>query len=110
MTILNTDNGCESQAFILVEADLEIPDLSVEIPLEINCFNPQVQLISSSTSNSPLTFEWSTTDGSIVGESEGPTLIVDQNGIYEVVLTDLSNSCTNTATISVEMNLSLIHI
>ncbi|MEM6698903.1 MAG: proprotein convertase P-domain-containing protein, partial [Bacteroidota bacterium] len=47
-----------------------------------------VRYETQGTSNSNITYQWTTTDGNIVGASDGMTLKVDKAGTYKVKVTD----------------------
>lgn len=70
----------------------------VEIPTEnpkITCANPVVTLTSNPIRND-VTYQWTTSDGNILGASNGSSIQVDQGGSYFVEIT-LPSSCKVTS-------------
>ncbi len=104
LNILNTENQCEDQAQITIEENIAIPTLSIEPPLVIDCNNPQININAITAGDPNFTFEWTSSNGNIIGNNNNQMLTVDSDGTYQLLLTNNTNSCTNTAMIDVFMD------
>lgn len=76
----------------------EIPVASIDDPDVIDCDNPEVALTGHSTIAAS-TFLWTTKSGSILGDPGQSSIIVNQAGLYELVVTALT--CKDTAGVQV---------
>ena len=79
------ENGCTSELEIVIEEHQEI-EITFNEP-EIDCATDEVELNSSSDDPSQLSFQWST------GETS-ENIIVNQSGLYQVLIDD---GCTTRA-------------
>jgi gliding motility-associated-like protein len=76
-----------------------IPVASIDDSEMINCDNPTVELTGHS-SISASSFEWTTKTGSITSDPNLSTIVVNQAGFYELVVTALT--CRDTAGMQVD--------
>ncbi len=90
-------NGCTASASVTVLLDIQLPDISIAAADTINCTNPFVTLMCSTTATAP-TFAWAGPNG-FMSNQQNPSL--NQAGAYTVTVTDGQNGCTNTAGTSV---------
>ena len=93
--------GCTSTAQTIVGGDFNTPTASIITPADIDCNNPTVSL-DGSGSSSGVTYLWST------GET---TAIATTNmgaGTYTLTVTNISNGCTDEATVLVNDNSSIV--
>jgi len=96
-------NGCEGTNSTSVAIDTIHPTVNIDQPGTIKCNMPSVTLSAHGTGDSYL---WSTQDGNIVSGSNSPNPTVDAAGTYEVIVTNLSNGCTGTASVMVQNDLA----
>jgi hypothetical protein len=82
-------NGCSASATTIVNADIELPSLSVEPPGILNCNSPNVVLHASSTAPNVL-FGW-VGPNNFTSTLQNPT--VTEPGVYIVGVSG-SNGCT----------------
>ena len=101
LTVMDTGTGCTSTAQTIVGGDFNTPTASIITPGDIDCNNPTVSL-DGSGSSSGVTYLWST------GET---TAIATTNmgaGTYTLTVTNISNGCTDEATVLVNDNSSIV--
>ncbi|MCS6928017.1 MAG: T9SS type A sorting domain-containing protein [Saprospiraceae bacterium] len=99
---VTTPNGCTGTASALVSIDTIPPQASVAVLGTLNCKNSTVNLVASS--NIPIagrTHLWRRPDGIEFNTGTTPNFEVSQPGTYTLVITDESNSCTASATVTV---------
>ncbi len=102
LLITNTSNHCTSTASVAVAQDLAKPQVTTTVPFALDCATTSLSL-SASVTGAGSSFEttWTTGDGLIL--SGGTTLFptVGAAGTYTVLIKNLSNGCTQTATAQV---------
>jgi gliding motility-associated-like protein len=96
LTVTNPANGCTNIADATVSSNASIPDVSIAAPGIITCAQPSVVLTGSS-SVSGLNYQWT-------GGSAASTHTVSASGSYTLAVTDPSNGCVNTASVTVLSN------
>ncbi len=102
--VTNTENGCSSTDSVLVTQDVEVPVADAGAAQEIDCLNPTVPLSGSgSSAGSQYVYQWAFGQpDSIVGS--GLNYTAGQPGTYFIIVTDISNGCTNTDAVEVSQN------
>ena len=95
LLVTNTANGCTSQTTVDVPQDIVSPSADAGPDMILDCNNPQQQIGGSGNpSGSNYSFDW--TGPGIVTGANTPGPIVDQAGMYTVVVTNTDNGCTQT--------------
>ncbi len=98
-------NGCTSTAMAEVTIDTIPPQVGVSASANLNCKNASVNLIASSNlPPSQRTHLWRRPDGIEFNTGNTPTFEVNEPGTYVLVITNESNSCTASATVTVVQN------
>ena len=105
LTILNTNNQCESNASIEVTIDTISPVIILQEPDVLTCSQTEVT-ISSEGSDTGVNFEyqWTSTDNFNIENDNSPTPTMLEAGIYELLLQNLVNGCSSTANIDIEID------
>jgi gliding motility-associated-like protein len=105
LSVINTINGCESALTIPVIEDYNYPVADLGPPGELTCYDPQYTIDASNSSNgSNFNYDWSNSAGNIVSGNGTLEPVVDQEGIYTMVITDTDNQCKDTASIQITVN------
>ena len=92
-TVTNIDNLCESSFSILVNQDIDVPDLFV-VGVVLEC-DPTAENRLSATSTVPsVSYLWEGPNGFISIEANP---VITDAGIYSVVVTNPANGCTISA-------------
>ncbi|MBU6340467.1 MAG: choice-of-anchor L domain-containing protein [Bacteroidetes bacterium] len=103
LTVTNADNNCTATASVTVQADQVKPTAVAATPPLLTCQNPQITLNGTgSSTGSNFTYEW--TGGSIVSGENTLNPVVDQPGVYTLVVTNTTNGCTKSVTVTVNAN------
>jgi gliding motility-associated-like protein len=98
--VTRTDNGCQSFAVTEVVIDRTAPTVNVsERTVTSNCRAPEVTI--GVTATGPNTFAWSTINGNLIGATDQAITTADQPGIYTAMVTDTTNGCTTTETVTI---------
>ncbi len=94
-------NGCTSETTVLVIDDRTYPVGAYASIQYLNCFNGNPLLLDFEiTSPTNVDVHWSTSNGNIVS-SQGPSILVDQAGNYDVVMIETNGSCESYASVEV---------
>ncbi len=101
--VTDTINGCRDSAVMSVNPDLNKPLVQWANPDTLNCIKKSIVLSVSAISQTgnPLQYEWSTTNGSLLGRTDTIMVMVDKAGSYQFVATDKINGCSTIAQMQV---------
>jgi gliding motility-associated-like protein len=99
--VTNLSNGCSSNASLTVLANQETPNAQIAASSTITCTQPSVTLAGSSTS-SPVSVNWTTSDGAIASGLTSFSPVVTKGGTYVMTVTNTSNGCIGSATINIQ--------
>ncbi len=106
--VTNELNGCTSSYSTTVTNNLTAPVASASANGQITCIISAVGLSSSVQGNpANFSFNWSTTNGTFVGGTNGQNATAGSPGVYQVTVMNLSNGCTGTATVQVTQDASI---
>lgn len=104
-------NGCTAIYSTTVTNNITTPSPTASAAGEITCTSSTVPLSSSITGNpSNYSFAWSTANGSFSGGVNSQNATAASPGLYQVMVTDLSNGCTGTATVQVTQDASIPNV
>ncbi len=104
LMVTNLINGCTETQSIFIEQDISVPQVNITTPLILTCDMTQTTLDAGNSSQGNYSYQWTTTNGSIVSGATSLTPIVNQIGTYQLFITDLGSNCTNEASIIVLEN------
>ncbi len=94
LTVTDTDNGCTAQSTIMVEQDGNVPVINVEPSAVLNCENEEVIInADGSSQGNEYILEWNVISGNIISGQNSLTPIVNEPGVYELIITNQDNNC-----------------
>ncbi|MEL7426730.1 MAG: gliding motility-associated C-terminal domain-containing protein, partial [Bacteroidota bacterium] len=96
--LLLTDeaNGCTSTATVEVLINDELPSVIIAVPPALTCEQSSVILDGSmSSQGSNYTYQWSSLDGTLLGNGLAAIDSTSMPGSYVLVVTDTTTGCTN---------------
>ena len=95
MTITDLDNGCSATSDIQIFEDFTPPELHISPPEILTCINTVISLNGEGSSvGNEFLYEWTTNDGNILSGETTLNPMVDAPGVYNLLITDISNYCT----------------
>ena len=98
-------NGCKVSTQVVVEINDTQPDARAGGGFEIDCTTTEGVLNADGSATGPnISYQWSTNQGHIVDGADKPNPTVDGAGDYILVVTDATNGCTNSSTVTVTAN------
>jgi len=106
ITVTNQLNGCESFDCVEVIADQDAPDVEAGDTMTLTCRDTIVNL-QGIIDTGDLSFVWRTNNGCIISDTFQLSIDVNCTGIYELIVTDNSNNCTNQDFVIVEEDKTL---
>ncbi len=105
LIVTNPDNGCSSMDSVQVIVDRIPPMAVIATPPTLNCELTQIQLSTAgSSTGSNFTYTWTTAGGGFVSGANTPSPVVNRPGTYNLLIRNLLNGCTATASVSVSQN------
>ncbi len=106
MTVSNTLNGCSSSAQVTIQQDVDLPDVQIATPEELDCATLEVTLDGTgSSSGTGIFYSW--TDASGAELSTAISFVTENPGVYGLTVINADNGCTNTSSITVNENTDL---
>ncbi|MFK8009713.1 MAG: choice-of-anchor L domain-containing protein [Saprospiraceae bacterium] len=104
LTVTNLINGCTETQSIFIQQDVSVPQVNIAPPLMLTCDLTETNLDAGNSSQGNYSYQWTTTNGTIVSGATTLTPLINQIGTYQLVVTDLGSNCTNEASITVLEN------
>ncbi|HMG16497.1 MAG TPA: choice-of-anchor L domain-containing protein, partial [Saprospiraceae bacterium] len=103
VTVTNSVNGCTEVATVIVGEDKELPIANAGVSLEKACKDLTKTLDGNGSSiGAKFTYQWSTLNGNIVSGDKTLIPVVDEAGVYELLVTNTLNGCTASDTMTVK--------
>jgi len=104
LLLTNTENGCFSQASVMVEKDPNIPLAEAGNPLTLNCNIPSVQLDGSGSTSGPnIHYSWEY-NGLPIANSEIVNPTVGNAGTYVLHVENMDNNCIERDSVLVSLD------
>ena len=108
----DNDNGCVDTAFVVVSADLNLPDITITPPGVLNCDVMSLQLESNiSNAGNNFSINWTASQGgNIIQNGDTPNPTIDAAGSYEILVTNNDNGCFSSENITVIDSMTQINV
>jgi gliding motility-associated-like protein len=107
IVVTNNTNGCSSEATINVDQDIAFPTAEAGPGFFLTCSTNQVNLNGSGSTGNNFSYSWTTQDGQILNGATSLNPLVDEAGIYTLVITNTTNGCTATDAVLVDMETNI---
>jgi gliding motility-associated-like protein len=102
LTVTNNNNGCVSEASVVVTVDADTPVAEAGPDQLLTCVDSEVTIDATGSSmGSQYSFVWSTNDGNIVSGATTNMPVVDQPGTYQLIVFNTNNGCQDTSSVVV---------
>ncbi|MFK8161705.1 MAG: gliding motility-associated C-terminal domain-containing protein [Lewinella sp.] len=108
LRVSNDSTGCFALDTVEVRANLVAPNAEVPSVRPLNC-TVRERTLTAAPPAPGLTYlpTWSTTDGNIVGQADGPSILLDQSGTYRLLLVNPENGCLDSTQVTVDEDVEL---
>ena len=108
VTVTDVLNGCTGTDQLQISADVTLPTAVIANPLMLTCTVEQVTLnAAASSQGSNFDYDWTTPAGNFVSTQNPQQPIVDEQGLYNLLITNTINGCTQSASVTVPEDLQL---
>nr|MBS0038354.1 gliding motility-associated C-terminal domain-containing protein [Saprospiraceae bacterium] len=111
LTIVNDDTACSVSASVIVYEDREDPEAIAFVEDELNCSNETVILFGHGSTEGPgIVYQWAALDSTahILSGHQNLVAMVNSAGLYQLVVTNSINGCSDEAIVQVTENVDLI--
>lgn len=106
--LITSPNGCKRAIKVNVLTDYQAPVVQLSVDKKLTCNVPALTIGTAGTSaDSHFIYQWTSPNGRIVSGANSLSPVVNKAGDYTLIVTDLLNGCTNSATIAVEYDPSV---
>ncbi|MEQ8707204.1 MAG: T9SS type B sorting domain-containing protein [Phaeodactylibacter sp.] len=100
----NSLNGCQGTANTTVIEDITVVNAVLPAPDTLSCAQPNLTLMGTGSSSGPnITYTWSG-NPQAPASTDGFNANVDAPGAYQLIVTDTTNSCADTAVVTVALD------
>jgi len=99
LEVTNLDDNCARTIEVEVLEDQAAPEVTIENTFDLICDNNHL-LVTSTTMLPDLSYQWESTNGTIVSDNTLENIEVDGEGLYNLIVTNTANGCTNSTSIS----------
>jgi gliding motility-associated-like protein len=94
-------NGCSSSDDVLVTQDADVPVVVISNPQILNCNVTNVTISGANSTGNNLFYQWTTTNGTIVGVDTTESVVVSAQGTYTLTITS-DNGCSASGSVVVQ--------
>lgn len=101
LLITNSDNGCTATDEAIVTEDFLQPTADAGPGFQLNCQQTSYVLQAAAGQGVNLAFQWTTPNGNIVSGAGALNPTVNAAGVYQLLVTNQDNGCTNTASVTI---------
>lgn len=106
LLVTNQQNGCTSTDAVNVLADQVDPVAAIQQPAVLTCTTTQFPLnATGSSTGANMDYQWTTTGGHFLDMSIDLQPVIDEPGSYILLVTNLTNGCTQTASVAVTQDI-----
>ena len=107
VSVASSFGPCTASTTVEVQNDIP-PEANAITSNDIDCLSTTGTVVASGSTVGPtISYQWVTTDGFIISGVNDFTAIVGAEGTYTLIVTDLSNGCTDEASTFVSADLNL---
>jgi hypothetical protein len=105
LLVTNTANGCTNTTSVTVPQDIQLPLAEAGNGFELTCATQEDELSAAgSSAGANFKYTWSTPDGNILLGATTATPLVNEAGLYTLLVTNTATGCTSTDNVLVVRN------
>ena len=105
LEVMNNDNGCVNEDFTVITENFVVPIADAGNQDTLNCLTTTLTLDGTQSSmGNEMIYSWTTVDGNILLGENTLTPQIDSAGIYELVVINNLNGCSDTSTVFIDSN------
>jgi thiol-disulfide isomerase/thioredoxin len=108
LEVIDNSNGCNSFSTVVVTEDLAVPVSDAGPDMLLNCLNGEVVPDAGGSSQGPVyAYNWTTSDGLILGSADVLDPVFAGPGTYDLTVTSTQNGCSSTSTVAVTADVAI---
>ncbi|MCF8238868.1 MAG: gliding motility-associated C-terminal domain-containing protein [Saprospiraceae bacterium] len=104
LQLTQTLNQCVRADTVMVLADQIPPSVLIEPVSKLTCIDTTIAIQAQATNGNSLQFSWTSPTGSILTDPAQPSIVIDQGGQYQLLVTNPVNGCTTFVVTDVEVD------
>ncbi len=105
LTLTNGVNGCTAISSATVIENANEPTAEAGSTMELNCNNETLTIVGTTTDTSTtLVYTWNSVDGNILSGENSLAPVVDEEGTYELTITNTATGCISTDNVFISSN------
>ncbi len=98
LIVTNTENFCRDTAVVNISQDIALPVASIAPPEELTCELTAITLDVAGSSTGPeFEYIWTSPDGNIVSGANEMEPLVNEPGMYQLLIRNVANGCVTLA-------------
>ena len=101
LIVTNLSNGCTASTTTVVQSNLAAPVADAGDDKTLTCTQQTMGLSGTGSGAPALNYTWTTVNGSFVSPTNIPNPVVDQPGVYTLVVTNPVNGCTASSSVTI---------
>ena len=107
--LLVTDpvSGCSDSTTVTLQKDANSPTADGGEDKALDCIVTEAVLGGASSSGPSIEYLWTTVDGIILTDPTLPMITVDVAGVYDLLVSDVSNGCNTPASVTVTQDVDV---
>ena len=104
--VSNQVNGCVSEKAIIINQDIQMPELTISSAEDLTCINTEqtIELVNESLDPS-FEYSWTTSNGNILSGDESQNPVANAPGIYTVEVLNIINGCIESISVELEQDI-----
>jgi gliding motility-associated-like protein len=103
LIVTNTENGCSSSDQVILQQNIDLPEVQIATPDELDCSVDEVTLdATGSSEGNEFVYSWQDAQGAEL--SNALSFITQNPGFYELIVANTANGCTNSSSVTVFEN------
>lgn len=107
LTVTNNGNGCSATDSVEIFNDASAPTVNAGTAATLTCALMQTMLNATASMGVNFTYSWTATNGGhILQNPNSLTPTVDAPGVYTLVVTNSTNGCTHSSSVTVPQNIT----
>ncbi len=100
LVVTNPASGCTATDLMQVTASQQLPTVAIAPPATLTC-SQLTATLSATATGTALSYQWQTNGGQFVSGTTSASPVVGAPGLYSLTVTDGTNGCQRTASVTV---------
>jgi gliding motility-associated-like protein len=107
LNVVNSINGCTNSASVVVTDNIVLPEADAGSPFKLTCAVDEVTLQGSGSTGPNFIYQWTTPTGQILSGANSLTPVVNEPGVYTLLVTNTTTGCKNQDVVNVDIETNI---